>query len=215
MQGKPTVHYFQLYGRAEPVRMALWKAGVDYTDNAITGPDWMTLKESGKLPFGQMPALELADGTFLAQGGSCLNYVGDLYPQLKSADPLVNAKADSIASYTGNDVIPKIGPKIFSSSENQEAELKVVVDEWMPKWFAKLVEFLPADKKFLTGDSVSIYDFAVAGIFTNLICNPKSKNPAVWAATWEKAPERVKKYVADFNEDMKGYLDARPKDYSM
>ena len=60
--------------------MALWKAGVDYTDNRVTGPDWMTLKESGKLPFGQMPALELADGTFLAQGGSCLNYVGDLYP---------------------------------------------------------------------------------------------------------------------------------------
>ena len=85
----------------------------------------------------------------------------------------------------------------------------------MPKWFAKIVEFLPADKKFLTSDSVSIFDFAVAGVFTNLICNPKSKNPAVWAATWEKAPERVKKYVADFNEDMKGYLDARPKDYSM
>ena len=162
-----------------------------------------------------MPALELADGTIVAQKNTILNYIGDLYPQLKSADPLVNAKADSLAQYAMGDVFAKIGPKIFSQGENRAAELQAVVDEWMPKMFAKIAEFLPADKKFLTGDSVTIYDIVVAGIFTNLIINPKSKDPAMWAATYEKAPERVKKYVTDFCEDMKAYLDARPKDYSM
>lgn len=52
MQGKLTLHYFQLYGRAEPVRMALYKAGVEFTDNRVAGDDWKALKESGKLPYG-------------------------------------------------------------------------------------------------------------------------------------------------------------------
>lgn len=33
--GQMTVHYFDLYGRAEPIRMALWKAGVDYKENKV------------------------------------------------------------------------------------------------------------------------------------------------------------------------------------
>lgn len=66
MQNKLTVHYFQLYGRAEPIRMALWKAGVDFTDNRVTGESWKALQESGKLPYGTVPILELEDGTVIA-----------------------------------------------------------------------------------------------------------------------------------------------------
>ena len=192
--------------------MALWKAGVEFTDNRVTGGDWQALKESGKLPYGQIPALELADGTFLAQGCTIMNYIADLYPQLKSADPLVNAKADSITQFVFQDMLMKIAPKIFAQGENRDADLQAVIDEWIPKFYEKLVMFLPADKKFLTGDTVTIYDIQVAGFIVNLVTNPGSKDPAVWAAAWEKAPERVKKYEADFSEDMKAYLDARPKD---
>ena len=77
--------------------MALWRAGVEFNDNRVTGDDWVALKGSGKLPYGQVPALELADGTVLAQGGTIVNYIGDVYPdKLKHADPLVNAKADIV-----------------------------------------------------------------------------------------------------------------------
>ena len=124
MQGKPTVHYFQLYGRAEPIRMALWKVGVEYNNNAVTGPDWMALKGSGKLPFGQVPALELADGTIIAQGSSITAYLVELYPQLKSADPLANAKADSICQHASSDVLMKVAPLIFAQGEERDANLK-------------------------------------------------------------------------------------------
>ena len=53
--------YFDTYGRAEPIRMALWKAGVEFNDNRVTGDVWKAFKESGKLPFGSMPALEFED----------------------------------------------------------------------------------------------------------------------------------------------------------
>lgn len=74
---------------------------------------------------------------------------------------------------------------------------------------------LPADKKYLAGDTLIATDFVVAGVMTNLIGNPNSKDPEIWAAVMEGAPDRVKKYYADFCEEMKPYLDARPKDCSM
>ena len=58
-------YYFDLYARGEPIRMALHKAGVEYEDVRPTGESWAELKGSGKLDFGQMPALELDDGSVL------------------------------------------------------------------------------------------------------------------------------------------------------
>ena len=37
-------HYFDVYGRGEPIRMALWKAGVQFEDLRVTGPSWQELK---------------------------------------------------------------------------------------------------------------------------------------------------------------------------
>lgn len=56
----------------------------------------MELKNSGKLPFGQVPALEMPDGTFLAQTDSILKYVGEKY-DLRPKDPFENAKADALS----------------------------------------------------------------------------------------------------------------------
>ena len=74
--------------------------------------------------------------------------------------------------------------------------------------FAKL---LPADKKFICCDDTCVYDFQVGGFFTNVVHNEFAKDKEMWAAEWEKAPARVKQYVADFQEDQKDYLAARPK----
>ena len=97
MQGKPTLHYFNFFAKGEPIRMALYKAGVEYTNHEVTFEQWGEFKGNEKLPYGQMPVLELADGTSIAQMTTILTYLADLYPQLKSADPVLNAKADSIA----------------------------------------------------------------------------------------------------------------------
>lgn len=114
MQGKPTLHYFNTYGRGEPARMAFWKAGVEFNDNRVMGEEWKALKESGKLPYGSMPALELEDGTIIAQAVAVFNYIAELYPQLKSDDPLLNAKAESLAFFTWTDMLPKLAPILFS-----------------------------------------------------------------------------------------------------
>ena len=59
MEAKPKITYFDLFARAEPIRMALWKAGVEFEDNRVAGADFMALKTSGELEFGQLPMLEI------------------------------------------------------------------------------------------------------------------------------------------------------------
>ena len=71
----PKLYYFDLYGRAEPLRMAMVYCGVQFEDVRLTGDSFKTLKESGSLEFGSVPMLELDDGTKLVQGGAILEYL--------------------------------------------------------------------------------------------------------------------------------------------
>ena len=51
-QTMPKLHYFDVYARAEPMRMMMIAAGVSFEDVHYTGASWKALKESGKLEFG-------------------------------------------------------------------------------------------------------------------------------------------------------------------
>ena len=75
-----------------------------------------------------------------------------------------------------------------------------------------MLQFLPEGKKYLTGDTLSIYDFQCGPIFTDLICNPNAKDAEMWKGVYAAVPDRIKQYHTDFVAEMKDYLDARPKD---
>ena len=51
-----TLHYFPFHGRAEPIRLMLNKADVNFTDNRITFADWPASKAD--MPGGVMPVWE-------------------------------------------------------------------------------------------------------------------------------------------------------------
>ena len=60
------LHYFNFYGRAEAIRMALWKAGVNFEDIQNSYQEWMEMEASGEFPLEYLPSLELDDGTIIA-----------------------------------------------------------------------------------------------------------------------------------------------------
>ena len=67
-----------------------------------------------------------------------------------------------------------------------------MVDKCIPIWLKRLGEALPEDGRFLCGDTVTIYDFDVTGILTNLVRNPNAKDIALWDKIWKcNAPKRV------------------------
>ena len=44
--------YFDIYGKAEPIRMALWKAGIEYEDVRLNKEGWLKYKDEKTLEFG-------------------------------------------------------------------------------------------------------------------------------------------------------------------
>ncbi len=76
------LHYFKGRGRAETTRWMLAVNRMDFENIAIETPEALAaLRASGKLPFDQMPLLEL-DGLNLSQSSAMIRYLarrGDLY----------------------------------------------------------------------------------------------------------------------------------------
>ena len=161
-----------------------------------------------------MPALELDDGTVLVQTTSILEYLGSTY-NLKGSSPLATYKGHNVAEYWIGDVFNKsVVPGVFAQGEKKE-ELMAAAKAAVLAYLQKLEQVLPADTKFLTGDSVSVYDFVVAGFFTNFGLDPKNANYALWQEVFATAGPRVQKYVTDFREEMKDYLAARDPEITM
>jgi glutathione S-transferase len=60
--------------RGEECRLALFAAGVDFTDNRIARADWPSLKPT--TPFGSLPVLEAEGKPPISQSNAILAYVG-------------------------------------------------------------------------------------------------------------------------------------------
>jgi len=154
--------------------MCLAKAGVEYEDIRVTGDSWKELKESGKLEFGQIPHVELADGTTMSQSMPILNYFG-LKHGLKPQDLMANYKGEKAVEHHQGDFVGKHIMKLFFAPEEQkEAMMDAMVADGgaFPTYLESLSSKCLGDSKFLCGETTTIHDFCVAGWFTNVVLNP-------------------------------------------
>ena len=71
------LHYFGVYARAEPIRMLLTIAGVEFNDHRITMETWGALKHT--FPNGQVPALVTPEGKTLNQSQAIVRFLGRKY----------------------------------------------------------------------------------------------------------------------------------------
>jgi glutathione S-transferase len=87
--------YFDFPGKAAGLRLAAAHGGLEFEDHRFKSRDELVaMKESGELPYGQVPALSV-DGKILAQSNAIMRYIGkatNLYP----SDPIQAALVDSI-----------------------------------------------------------------------------------------------------------------------
>ena len=72
MQNNYKLHYFDVYGRGEYIRLLLNYAQVPFEDVRVT--NWPKVKNT--FPNGQIPCLEFADGRKMGQSISMLRYLG-------------------------------------------------------------------------------------------------------------------------------------------
>ena len=75
MEGKIKLYYFDVYARAEAIRMLLNHAKVDFDNVYLDKDAFEKLRDDGKLEFGQVPLVEVG-GKLYVQSVSILNYLG-------------------------------------------------------------------------------------------------------------------------------------------
>ncbi|CAM9153105.1 unnamed protein product, partial [Ectocarpus fasciculatus] len=91
----PKLYYFDIPGKAEAARLACQYAGYPIEDVRLSREEFLAMKEAGRLPFGQVPVMDIGDGTMIGQSAAIMRYLGKktgLYP----SDDVVAALVDSI-----------------------------------------------------------------------------------------------------------------------
>ncbi len=90
--------YFDAKGKGEAIRLALTYCNIPFEDYRFKSRDeFIQMKESGTLMFGQVPALFI-DGVILTQSAAILRYVGKL-SQIHRPDKCIYPKNPLVASF--------------------------------------------------------------------------------------------------------------------
>lgn len=150
--------YFDMRGRAEPIRHALVAGGIEFEDKRISGPDFMKMKEAGSFPFGSIPVLEI-DGEMIAESNAILRYVGKLgglYPKDMKDACVVDMVMDAVDG---------LANKIWAD-KTEEARTKVVKEDF-PRYVKPLDDtFAKSDGSFLLGNDISVADIKVFALLS-------------------------------------------------
>ncbi|KAF4692606.1 glutathione Stransferase [Perkinsus olseni] len=187
------LYYFEA-GPADPIRFIFAISGIKFIDERIQKADWPELKASGKFPLGQVPVLEFEDGTQVTQNHAIMRYVAavspDGTPPLVFCDSrfgyefgYVRCSAQlnpSTGLYPVDlkrrlrvdemmDIAKDIQTSIISVMKSPEGEQKVAAQDnlyqkVLPFFFSKIEERM-GDHEYTTGDSLTIADLALYGVY--------------------------------------------------
>ena len=158
-QPKLKLYYFDMAGKGEPIRLLCAYAGLELEDFRFESfAAFNEMKDSGKLPFGQVPFLEVderGDGQKihqLVQSSAILRYLGQLSGLYPSEDLILAAKVDAALA---QETDAFIGPTVATYSErfgivlDDEAMKKseeMITKEIAPRHLASLEKLFKASK---------------------------------------------------------------------
>ena len=150
--------YFDFpFWRAEAARIALHIGGVPFEDIRPGRAEFLAMKNSGELPYGQLPVLDIG-GTRIAQSLAILRFCGiksGLYPD----DELQAARVDELL-----DCATQITGLLNASMRSKDAEEKVelrakLASTSLPRWLGFLENRLEGE--FFVGQRLSIADLVI------------------------------------------------------
>ena len=162
--------YFPVIARAECARMIMEYGGIPYNDTDCKnffGMSFNEAKSCGKLPFGQLPVLQIGgkDGRLVAQSGSINRYLASLVtlPGFVPTDPVDKAYCDMIHDageemFTIMPIVNLTGVKFLYGNFQQEKEN--FFKNTLPPRLKNLAKLL-GSKLFFCGSTVTYCDFQI------------------------------------------------------
>ncbi len=210
------LYYFNIYGRAEPIRLLLNHAKVPFEDCRIPFPDWPANK--GKFEFGQMPALEIIDENgntkTYTQTISILRYLSirhGYYP----LDKAEQAWEIDSALDTVSDLVTALVKIHWEKDPEQKAKyIKEFFGGAYPVALKALSNRLSQPgHKFLAGDKITAADFHFGNLVVSVVYNELREYPGDvdhMKAIFEQF-EPLVKYAETIKAEFGSYLETRPK----
>ena len=159
------LHYFKGRGRAETTRWMLAINNIDFINVSLEDHnDFDNLKASGKLPFNQLPLLEL-DDLKLSQSSAMISFLarrGDLYG--KTNEDAV--RCDMLVGAVGDFNVPTMQFAFKADKGEASRDLDVSL-----KKFGKHFEFILTQNEgeFLVGQKLSVADIIMGESLTSFI----------------------------------------------
>ena len=96
---QPTLklYYFDIKGKAESIRLICAYAGLKLEDYRFSNRDeFLAIKASSRLPFGQVPMLEIDGKHAMAQSTAIMRYLGKLSGLYPTTDHILAQKVDAV-----------------------------------------------------------------------------------------------------------------------
>jgi glutathione S-transferase len=153
--------YFPFPGRAEPIRLALFIAGISFEDERI-GADELEQRRSS-LPFNQLPVLEV-DGDVMSQALAILRYVGTLGGLYSSSDTKAAFRIDEVFSLVDEFYSSYAWNASYSEKDpRKQKKLRcVLANETLPKTLS-FIEKRVAEWKgcWSVGGRITVADLAI------------------------------------------------------
>ena len=146
--------------------------------------------------WGQVPVLDLEDGTQIAQSKTICRYLAKTYKG-KEGETLYPAHEDPMLSYEIDavmDELDDLNPKVFSFTSPMSPEYKNKDEHFVnfitlifPEYLAKLeARFEKHGKNFLLADHMTLGDIAVASLLMKTLYNDNYDNCHILQAVISK-----------------------------
>ncbi|KAI6176328.1 GST protein [Aphelenchoides bicaudatus] len=153
-----TLHYFDVRGRGEPIRLILQYAKVPFNDVRIQRQEWRAKKQT--FPFGQLPVLE-TNGQLIPQSYAIARYLSKKYG-LYGSNYEEAAQIDAVADLY-KDFIFEVAPYLHRKPTADKEQMKKSIFEPALEKFIPLFEkLLEQSKSGFFGKNVSFADFFFA-----------------------------------------------------
>lgn len=153
--------YFDMEGgRAQPVRIALHAAGIQYEDRRLSFPEFGAA--CGEFRFGCVPVLEV-DGQQVTQSNAQARYAGKkagMYPE----DDLQALYCDEVLGAV-EDCVHRIGPTMRMEGEELRKAREFLVNERLPIMIKGLDELLKrGGGQYFADNKLTVADLKVADL---------------------------------------------------
>lgn len=161
----PILTYFNMKGRAEPIRLAFQIGGIDFVDKRLSFNDFYRVK--GRYPLGQLPVLQLGNEVY-TESRAILVYAGrraGLMPDNEVEELKVNQIVDALYGVVEESV------KVFHKTDARKKQTlaKTLIEETIPRYMRAINGMVrKATPGFAVGNQLTIADIGLYSVM-NLI----------------------------------------------